>query len=209
MFRVVIFDFDGTLVQSRDLAIRLFNHFADKYRYRTMKEGDIQHLATLSIKNRLKLLGCPMYKLPMLLIDMKKKYRQDVIGLDAVSGIQDVLIRIKQQGIAIGILSSNNAENIHSFLELNDLKLFDFVFTASNLFGKDKAISRLMKDKGISNLEMLYIGDEIRDVEACKKMNVPCAAVTWGFDAEDLLAKGNPEFLIHHPEDILEVVRSV
>lgn len=209
MIKVVIFDFDGTLVQSRDLAIRLFNHFADKYGYNKMKEGEIKYLATLSIKDRLKLLGCPIYKLPFLLVDMKKKYKQDVIHLDIVPGIQDVLNRLKQDGIKIGILSSNTKENVMFWLDTHQIKYFDFIHTASNLFGKDKAINGILHQYNIPKNEVLYVGDEVRDAEACRKVGVSFMAVTWGFDAEDLLAMGKPEFLIHHPQDILGVVRSV
>jgi phosphoglycolate phosphatase len=178
MLKAVIFDFDGTLVYSKPLAIQLFNDFADKYGYRKISDDEVEYLSTLSISNRLKALKCPMYKLPMLLIDMKKKYKRDVVTLGSVAGIREALGELKKRGVTIGIISSNCEENIRSFLELNQIDAFDFVFTASNIFGKDKAILRLMKEKGISSSEILYVGDELRDIEACNKIHVPCVAVT-------------------------------
>jgi phosphoglycolate phosphatase len=207
MFKTVIFDFDGTLVYSKPLAIQLFNDFADKYGYRKINDDEVEYLSTLSISNRLKALKCPMYKLPMLLIDMKKKYKKDVVILGSVTGIREVLWDLKKHGVTIGILSSNYEENIRSFLELNQIDAFDFVFTASNIFGKDKAILRLMKEKGISPSEMLYIGDELRDIEACNKIHVPCVAVTWGFEAQELLASANPQYIIHEPVEICNIIK--
>ncbi|MED1205580.1 HAD-IA family hydrolase [Heyndrickxia acidicola] len=207
MFKTVIFDFDGTLVYSRSLAIQLFNDFADKYGYKKIRDDEVQYLSTLSIPNRLKALKCPMYKLPMLLIDMKKKYKRDVVTLGCVDGIREVLRDLKKHGLTIGILSSNYEENIKSFLDSNKIDNFDFVYTASNIFGKDKAILRLMKEKGITPSEMLYIGDELRDIEACNKIHVPCAAVTWGFEAEELLISANPQYIIHEPVQICNIIK--
>lgn len=207
MFKTVIFDFDGTLVYSRPLAIQLFNDFADKYGYRKISDDEVEYLSTLSISNRLKALKCPMYKLPMLLIDMKKKYKRDVVTLGSVAGIREVLGELKKRGVTIGIISSNCEENIRSFLELNQIDAFDFVFTASNIFGKDKAILRLMKEKGVSSSEMLYVGDELRDIEACNKIHVPCVAVTWGFEAQELLVSANPQYIIHEPVEICNIIK--
>ena len=207
MFKTVIFDFDGTLVYSRSLAIQLFNDFADKYGYKKIRDDEVEYLSTLSIPNRLKALKCPMYKLPMLLIDMKKKYKRDVVTLGCVDGISEVLRDLKKHGLTIGILSSNYEENIKSFLDSNKIDDFDFVYTASNIFGKDKAILRLMKEKGITPSEMLYIGDELRDIEACNKIHVPCAAVTWGFEAQELLISANPQYIINEPVQICNIIK--
>jgi phosphoglycolate phosphatase len=206
MFKTVIFDFDGTLVYSKPLAIQLFNDFADKYGYRKISDDEVEYLSTLSISNRLKALKCPLYKLPMLLIDMKKKYRREIVTLGSVPGIREVLGNLKNHGVTIGILSSNFEENIRGFLEHNQIEDFDFVFTASNIFGKDKAILRLMKEKGISSSEILYVGDELRDIEACNKIHVPCVAVTWGFEAQELLVSANPQYIIHEPEEICNII---
>ncbi len=206
MLKYIVFDFDGTLVNSRPLAIQLFNDFADKYGYRKINDDEVEYLATLSIPDRLKTLGCPMYKLPLLVMDMKKKYKKDVSTLRSVPGIREVLGELKKQGVMIGILSSNYEVNIRSFLALNEIDAFDFVFTARNLFGKDNGILRLMKEKGISRDEILYVGDELRDIEACNKIHIPCAAVTWGFEAEELLVSANPQYIIHEPGEICNIL---
>jgi phosphoglycolate phosphatase len=207
MFKTIIFDFDGTLVYSKQLAIKLFNDFADKYGYRKISDDEVEYLSTLSISNRLKALKCPMYKLPMLLIDMKKKYKKDVVTLSSVAGIREIIEDLKKHGVTIGILSSNCEENIRNFLEINQIDDFDFVFTASNIFGKDKAILRLMKEKGISSSEILYVGDELRDIEACNKIHVSCVAVTWGFEARELLVSANPQYIIHEPIEICNIIK--
>lgn len=209
MYKVLIFDFNGTLVQSKYLVIKLMNDLSDKYGYEKIKDEDIEHLASLSIRERLKVMKCPFYKLPMLIADVKKKYKDDVIDLDIVPGIRDVLSGVKSQGMTLGILSSNSEENIQKFLGIHDSQMFDFVYTASNLFGKEKALQKLLKERGISKDEVLYIGDELRDAEACRNTGIACVMVTWGYDAEELLVQGKPTYLIHKPEELYQIVASV
>ncbi|MBP2000098.1 phosphoglycolate phosphatase-like HAD superfamily hydrolase [Paenibacillus shirakamiensis] len=59
---------------------------------------------------------------------------------------------------------------------------------------------------GINLDEMLYIGDEIRDVEACKKINVTVVAVTWGWDSPELLKEAAPNFICHTPMELEKLI---
>ncbi|PZD94741.1 phosphoglycolate phosphatase [Paenibacillus sambharensis] len=208
MHKHIVFDFDGTLVQSKQLAVELFNELSQKYGYRKIASEEVEYMASLSIRDRLKALQCPLYKLPSLLREVKKKYKQEVVTLRSVEGMEAAMCSLKVEGCRLGILSSNHSENIQAFLDHNSLTGFDYVYTASNIFGKDRALRKLMRERGISAHELLYIGDELRDIEACKRLQVHCAAVTWGYDAEELLATGAPEYTLRHPEDILLLVNS-
>ena len=50
---------------------------------------------------------------------------------------------------------------------------------------------------------MLFVGDELRDVEAGRKAKVATVAVTWGFHAEPLLATGGATYLVRRPDEVL------
>ncbi|MBD0379601.1 HAD-IA family hydrolase [Paenibacillus sedimenti] len=207
MKKVIVFDFDGTLVHSRPLAIQIFNELAEKYGCTKIEEHLVEEYAKLNIRDRLKALKCPIHKLPRLLLDARKRYKSSVVGLNLISGIEDVLRTLKQMNIRIGILSSNAESNIRHFLQLNGIEFFDYVYCASNLFGKDKAIAKMVKELSLKTEDVVYVGDEIRDIEACKKVNVTSVAVIWGYDSEELILKGKPDFIVHHPEEIARIVQ--
>ena len=80
----------------------------------------------------------------------------------------------------MGILSSNSKENIQRFLGMHDGEMFDFVYTAKSIFGKDQTLKKLLKERGYAKEEVLYVGDELRDAEACRKAGIACALVTCG-----------------------------
>ncbi|MDQ8732941.1 HAD-IA family hydrolase [Paenibacillus sp. LHD-38] len=205
----LIFDFDGTLVQSKKLAIQLFNELSESYGGRKISNQDIAYLSGLSIPDRLRSLNVPLRKLPALVIEGKREYKKAAVHLQPVEGIRDVLFSLKKNGYSFGILSSNTSENIQQFLDLNEFPSFDFIHSATNLFGKHKAITSMARKLQIHRSRMLYVGDEQRDVQACKKIGVKIAAVTWGFDSATLLAAAKPDFLCDSPEEFAGLFQTI
>ncbi len=53
---------------------------------------------------------------------------------------------------------------------------------------------------------MLYVADEIRDINAALKSNVRIACVTWGFNTERALQNKHPDYIVSTPEELLDVV---
>jgi phosphoglycolate phosphatase len=64
-----------------------------------------------------------------------------------------------------------------------------------------------MRQLGLQTDELLYVGDELRDIEACKKAGVRIVAVAWGYDPLPLLVSGNPDGIAKTPEELLRFVR--
>jgi phosphoglycolate phosphatase-like HAD superfamily hydrolase len=46
----------------------------------------------------------------------------------------------------------------------------------------------------------VYVGDEVRDIVAARKAGVDVAAVSWGYNTREVLAKHEPDYLIERPE---------
>lgn len=72
----------------------------------------------------------------------------------------------------------------------------------SSMLGKHKNISKILKLMALSPSDCLYVGDETRDIEACKKVGIPVAAVTWGFHSQEKLRVFNPNFLVESIEEL-------
>ncbi|PMB02817.1 carotenoid oxygenase, partial [Fischerella thermalis CCMEE 5196] len=85
---------------------------------------------------------------------------------------------------------------------------FEFIYSGITIFGKTTIINNLLKQKQLKPEEVIYVGDETRDIEASKKANIKVVAVSWGFNSPEVLAKQNPNYLIHHPSELLDVVNN-
>ena len=98
-------------------------------------------------------------------------------------------------------------ENVDLFLKAHGLREhFDFISSTSRLTGKSGHLRAIRKTFSLHAEEMLYVGDEIRDIKASKKAGIAMAAVTWGFNSAESLAAESPEHLVHAPRGLLELV---
>ena len=209
MIKYIIFDFDGTIANSRNLAIDLYNELAEKYGYGKIETKEVQYLSTLTIKERLGALQVPFYKLPGLVMEMKHNYKESINSLKANDGIQALIHDLKNEGYQLCIISSNSNAIIDNFLANNNVNGFDHVYCTRNLFGKHVLIDRFLKKHNIQKQDVIYVGDEFRDIEACKKSKVKIISVTWGYDSEELLSKGDPDYVIHHPKELLHLMQQL
>jgi len=65
-----------------------------------------------------------------------------------------------------------------------------------------------LKSENLKSEEVIYVGDETRDIEAAKRTQIKAIAVSWGFNSKEVLAEHKPDFLIHKPHELIEVLRS-
>lgn len=205
--KIVIFDFDGTIANSRDILVQIGNKLAVEFGYPTVSDEELFELSNLSSKEVLKQSPVPWYRIPFLLKRVKKELNKEIINLKPFVGINESLNSLKKNNCKLGIITSNNEENVIAFLENNNLLFcFDFIYSASNLFGKDKVIKKVIKKYKFSREKTIYVGDETRDIEAAKKSKIKVIAVAWGFNSPNILAKYKPDFLVNSPHELFSVI---
>ena len=209
MLKHVIFDFDGTIVNSISLVIKIGNQLALKYGFSEITEEDIKALKYLSIEERLKKYGIKLYKLPGLVVEFNKNYRNFVRTLELIDGIENLIISLKDEKLNLGIVSSNAVNNISEFLKNSKLSSFDNIYSSKGLFGKHSSIKSYLKRYNINEDDVVYIGDELRDINACKRAGIRIISVTWGFDPVELLLKGYPDFIANSPDEVLNYIKSI
>ncbi|MED4697511.1 HAD-IA family hydrolase [Lysinibacillus capsici] len=202
----IIFDFDGTLADSTAVFASAWNTLAQKYKFKGIELKEIDTLKKLSISERSKLFDFPMYKLPMILPQFYKLYRQSLNDVHLFEGMKEVLIEINKRGYKILIISSNSKENILEFLKMNGIHCVADVLCSNRIFGKDKVMKKFLKEAKVDSSDVVYIGDEQRDIVACKKAGVPIIWVEWGYDAKEVVQNEEPEYSVTTPQEILEII---
>jgi phosphoglycolate phosphatase len=207
IYRSLIFDFDGTIADTLGETRRIFNLLAPDYGIRQVDEHEMDHLRHLSLKQLLKHLGIPKRRVPALISRGTGLMRGNITGLQLIPGINEVLIEMRRHVDSFGILTSNATANVDLFLRTHWLReQFDFVSSTSKLTGKAKHLKAIRKTFSLHPGQMLYIGDELRDVRASKKAGIPIAAVTWGFNSRESLAAESPDHLFDQPVDFLRLL---
>jgi phosphoglycolate phosphatase len=204
MTKVLIFDFDGTIADTMAFASEIANDILPLYgRPQGLSQEDIKQLRNMSIPNGLKYLKIPPHKLPKLAITAKQELTNRLDELKPVSGMVEALKKLHEQGIEMGIVSSNSPKNVLDFLRKYDLRsYFTFVEAGASIFGKSRHIKSAIKKQRLDKDDCVYVGDEIRDVEASNSIKIPCISVAWGFNAKSALERINPGKVIEHPKDL-------
>lgn len=209
MTKLIIFDFDGTLADTIPISINILKKLATKYYDKTVDEKLIQKLRDKSIPEIFKELEISIIKLPFIARKARKELNKEIAHLKPIKGIRNLLMQLKKQGQTLGIVSSNSKESIKKFLEINNLEIFDFIHTNSRIFGKSNSLKRLLKKNNLDTANAIYIGDEIRDIDAAKKTGIKIISVTWGVNTMDKLASYNPDFLTKSPRELLTLLMSI
>ncbi len=206
MTQFILFDFDGTLVDSRDIAIKAYNQIARKHGFRVAGAADLDHLRKLTMPERARLLGVPLYKIPFLAATFYKLYQKADEELFLFDGIRDLLLQLKGRGYRLAIISSNSQGNIRRRLEKHKVDGIEEVYCSSNLFGKEAVIRRFLKTFRLQPSEVIYVGDEHRDVVACKKCGVKVIWVGWGYDSVEAVQPEMPDYMVTAPAEILAIL---
>jgi len=205
---VVIFDFDGTIANTLDSIIDIMNNLSDEFGFRKIHDEDVEYLRGKRPREILKHLGISLFKLPFVIRKTRREINSHIALLSPSIDLLPTLKLLKENGCQVGIVTTNIEENVKKFLHANNLDLFDFFYTAKKVFGKDRTISKIIKDMKLEKSKVYFVGDEVRDIEAGKKVGIKTIAVSWGYNTKDALDKEHPDHLIDSPLELENIVLS-
>lgn len=207
MYKAIIFDFDGTLADTMELVKKAFNKLAPEFNYKIVEEDAIKTLRNYGAREFLKYLRIGPQELPVVVKKVKEEMTKEISNVRTFDGLKEVLEDIKNTNIKLGILTSNTIENVKAFLSHNDMNFFDFIDSEDDLFGKAAALKKLCESHEFGTNDIIYVGDEIRDIDACKEAKVDMIAVGWGYNSFEALEKNDPNYVAKTPSDLKQILR--
>lgn len=140
-----------------------------------------------------------------------KKYRERYtnIGLyesEFYDGIEELLARLKNDGIKIGIASSKPEKYIIDLLEKHNLaKYFDNICGVSfnaDCESKQSIIERCVHGLNVSNSEALMVGDRFYDIDGANANEIDSVGVLWGFGTKFELIESKAKYIADKVDDI-------
>ncbi len=192
--QLVLWDFDGTLANTLGLALTTYNGLAQRYGFRPI--DDPQAVRNLSMQEFLAAHEIPRWRVPGLFASFLKSMQTATQSISLFDGVAEAVRELREAGFRHGIVSSNSATNIRRCLEHNSADdLFDDVCGTSRLFGKGHRIRSALKQLAVAPNQCLYLGDEVRDIEAASAAGVAVGCVGWGLNSPELLRRHSPVFL--------------
>lgn len=207
--KFVIFDFDGTIADTLPYSFGKSLELLRKEKIDAPEKQIIKKIRSNNYIELMKEFKLSWLKIPFILRIIKQTQKDLYFYIDKIRifpGVKSLFKKIKNKGYQIGILSSNMQKNVEKFLRVKKLNFFDIVYCESNILGKDKTIKKMMRKYHLKPEEIIYVGDEIRDVEACHKVGIKMIGVSWGLHTMEALKKNGADYLAKKPGEIFKII---
>ena len=205
----VIFDFDGTLAYSLPEVKKIFLEIAREFNYPATPQL-INRLIHRETKEVLKNLKLPLWKLPKVEKLFRRKMKTAIKNIKPFLETEKMIVDLKKEELRLGIFTSNAKENVKYFLQKHQLgKYFDFIDGGSSFFGKARKLKKLLRKEKLKKEEVVYVGDETRDIQAGQKNQVKVIAVTWGINPRPVMAKYHPDYLVDNQQELVSILKKL
>ena len=124
-------------------------------------------------------------------------------------GVDETLRELKARGFKLGVVSSKMRAGLERGLNLYRMaELFDVVIAGDdceNHKPHPEPLLRAIEKVKASRSETIYIGDSTHDIIAGRAARIMTAAATWGPFPRAELEGLRPDLLLNHPKDLLTV----
>jgi len=205
--KVILFDFDGTIADTYQAIANITNQLSSEFGYKALDQEELVLIKNLSSREIVKRSEISIFKLPFLVRRVRAELRKEIAELDPIQGISQTLFELKNRGYILGIVTSNNHENVDIFLANNQLDhLFTYIYCSTAIFGKHRVLNQVIREHNLNVSDVIYVGDETRDIRSARKSHISVVAVSWGFNATEILQEHQPDYLIAEPSELLEAI---
>jgi len=198
---LVIFDLDGTLVDSFPWFLRNVNEVADRFGFRRVADDEVEALRHAGTREILAHLEVPLWKLPMIGRHMRRLKAEQASDIAIFDGADTMLRTLAGAGLRLALVSSDSETNARRKLG-EAAALFSHFDCSASIFGKAAKFRRVLRRAGVAPAQAIAIGDETRDIEAARAAGIACGAVTWGYAAPQALRKLGPDLVFQRMDDI-------
>lgn len=202
--KIIIFDYDGVIVDSLDSyekavisAFRKngFNQINSRESFLALFDGNF-------FESVIKL-GVPPEKIPAVIKELEPNLQVLQGEIKVFNGMQEVLAELFEKH-KIYIATSNLTSVVEKYLKSKGIKGFE------EIIGADKETSKVKKIENIKakypNHDIFYVGDTKGDMIEGKLAGAKTIAAAWGWHNADRLKEGNPDFIVEEPRKLLLII---
>lgn len=204
--KTLIFDFDGTIADTLPFTVNNVLELNRSMKLLNAEKIDIEKFRSMDLSSYIKSLKIPTLKLLYFVLRLQLKLGSQINSVSTFNDLAETLVLLKRRGVKTGIVTSNSKKNVKKFLQKNNLNYFDFIYTTINYFEKSKLIEKAIKKLKLYTEDVIYIGDEVRDIEAARAAGIKIASVTWGYNLESILTENKPDYIVTQPRDLLNLM---
>lgn len=211
-FDLLIFDWDGTLVDSIDWIVHCVQTAAEKYDCAVPSPQAAKDIIGLSIQEAMNTLFPEVdsaVKQQMVLHYSQMFFSKQTTSADLFSGVEQMLLQLKQAGYQLAVATGKTRSGLDKVLQGTGIgELFCITRCADETASKPHPLmlEQIMQHTGISPERTLMIGDSIHDLQMAQNAQVSAIAVTCGAHSAQILQQYQPLFCLEQTTELLELI---
>ncbi len=206
---LIIFDFDGVLADTLQDLILFAQEVCDELGvHHLVKKEDLSNLEVMSFATFGRACEVPENLVEVFVQGCLKRFAEKKSAPEIFNGLGD-LVRYFSSHHTIAIVTTNSSQNVNAFLAEHGLeKSVHAVYGVDVPGSKAEKISIVQNQfsAGMKRKSVFMIGDSLSDMMAAKQASVTSIAVTWGHQSLERLLQGEPDHVVHFPQDLIEII---
>ena len=211
MYKAVIFDLDGTILDTLDDLADSVNFALQKHGLPVRENKEIRSFLGNGMVNLVKLsAGDKAEDIAGILADFKEYYaKHSADKTKPYDGVLETISALKEQGVKTAVLSNKGDFAVQPLVKRYFGGLIERAQGENEAAGvlrkpNPDGVYKIMKELGVTEKETVFVGDSEVDILTAKNAGVDCVAVTWGFRDEKDLIENGAEKLISKPSELLD-----
>lgn len=214
MYNTVIFDLDGTLLNTLEDLKDSLNYALTQHGYKTRTLEEVRRFVGNGVQKLVERAlpeGTSEEEMQKCLDTFKKHYQANMQNKTRpYDGIKELLTELKKNNYKTAIVSNKFDAAVKELATDYFGDLIDVAIGESATVKKKPApdtVFAALKELGSDLSEAIFVGDSETDVRTAKNAGLPCVGVTWGFRSRDVLINERADYIIDTPERLLEILK--
>lgn len=205
----ILFDLDGTLVNTNELIIASFTHTLEQYYHGQYGREEIIGFIGEPLEESFEKVDSKRVD------ELTNVYRKHNVAFHdklvrEFDGVYETVETLKKQGYQIGVVTTKFRETVNKGLKLARLEpFFETVVTlddVENAKPDPEPIRLALQLLDAKPEQTIMVGDSIFDIQAGKNAGTSTAGVAWSIKGENVLQAENPDFMLKKMPDLLNIL---
>ena len=205
----LLFDLDGTLIDTNELIIASFLHTFEQYCPNRYKREDILPFMGPSLMETFSSIDEEKAEEMIEVYQTFNKQNHDLL-VKEFNGVHETINALKESGYKLGVVTTKKSDVVGMGLSLTNLTpFFDAVITyndVTKIKPDPEPIYKALDALGSHPQETVMVGDNYHDILAGKNAGTKTAGVSWSLKGKDYLQRFEPDYMLDSMGDLLRLL---